>query len=137
MKFGSGSEIRFWKDIWVGETKLKDDFRTLYSLAIDLKVLVRDCFQLVGNTCQPRLCKSLYDWERGEWCRLLGLLESMRPDPSLQDVWVWCISQKRCYTTKSFYLALSNHDFLEFSHKSIWIFDIPSKVSFFLSGMWF
>ncbi|PON37474.1 hypothetical protein PanWU01x14_320050 [Parasponia andersonii] len=31
--YGRGSGIRFWKDVWVGDSTLEEDFRSLYGLS--------------------------------------------------------------------------------------------------------
>lgn len=43
-KLGSDLEIKFWEDIWVGETSLKDEFNYLFSLALDSKLAIADSF---------------------------------------------------------------------------------------------
>lgn len=41
---GSGREIRFWEDRWIGEVPLKVAFKNLFSLVADPNGLVVDFF---------------------------------------------------------------------------------------------
>lgn len=54
-KLGSGREIRFWEDRWVGEVLFKESFRTFYSLDVEHKVLVVDLYDDSSKIWVPRL----------------------------------------------------------------------------------
>lgn len=131
-KLGSGREIRFWEDRWLGENPLNESFKFLHSLALDPFDRVVDLFDMVGNIWVPRLHKNLNDWELGGVVGLLTLLDGIRLDPTLHDGWEWVISIKSRSTPKSLYLEISTDRSLSFPHKGIWIPSIPSKVSFFI-----
>lgn len=63
--------------------------------------------------------------------RPLETLGNLFPRSYSKDGWLWKLNQKGLFTSKSYYLELSNGPSVRISHKSIWISDIPSKVSFF------
>lgn len=48
-KLGSGTGINSWEDIWVGAIPPRESFSILYSLTVDPKVSVADCFDISGN----------------------------------------------------------------------------------------
>lgn len=39
-------------------------------------------YDVLGNIWMPRLFRNLNDWEVGELCRLLSLLDGLKPDPT-------------------------------------------------------
>ena len=40
---GDGTRVRFWHDLWQGETTLKDRYPTLFLIARDRGATVADC----------------------------------------------------------------------------------------------
>lgn len=58
---GDGKRIRLWKDNWVGEGLLKDQFPVLYRLVNLSDILLADCFSMAGSNFQFR--RDFYDWE--------------------------------------------------------------------------
>lgn len=103
---GSGREIRFWEDLWVGNAPLKDSFRILFGLTLNPFSLVKDSFDFERNIWIPQLHTNLDEWEMDELDRLLCLLESIKLNPNLVDNWVWGLNSKGIFTSKSFYLNL-------------------------------
>lgn len=64
--------------------------------------------------------------------RMLCLLESIRPNPRLVDIWVWELNSKGIFSSKSLYLELFCDRLVVVPYKIIWFQGIPSKVAFFL-----
>lgn len=58
---GSGSEISFWNDRWIGESTLKESSRMLHSLAVDHLVRVMNYYYSMGDIWVPRLHRNLND----------------------------------------------------------------------------
>lgn len=90
-----------------------------------------DSFEVVGNVWVSKLHINLNDWEFGEMMGLLRVLKGVKLDPSQRDGWEWVLSKKGVFTSKSFYVDQFVHKSIMFSHKSIWVLSIPSKVPFF------
>lgn len=67
----------------------------------------------------------LNNWEMGALYRFLGLLNGMKPNPTLGDGWEWIISKKGRFTSKSLYLELIGNMTVSFPYKGIWISGIP------------
>lgn len=129
-KLGSGREISFWEDKWIGEVPLKVLFRNLFSLAVDPRGKVVDHYDEVGNIWNPCLCRNLNDWEMNELGRLLELLEGSSLNSCLEDSWEWILQKKRKFTPKCLYLELKGFKARSFPQLSIWIPGLPSKVAF-------
>lgn len=98
--------------------------------------MVVDLFDASKNFWLPRFHRSLNDWELGELCGMLCFLNVIKPDPSLCDEWEWTISKIGRFTPKSLYMEFVNDRSHSFSHISIWIPSIPSKVSSFLGNVY-
>lgn len=79
-----------------------------------------------------RLRRNLNDWEMGELYRLLGSLEGIYPDASLEDGWEWSSSKKGSFTSKSLYLEMVGYRYKSFPFCGSWNLGIPSKVYLFL-----
>lgn len=60
-KLGDGSSIRFWSDVWVGESLLRLAFPNMYRLAMDPRALVANCFDLGSRVWDPRLRRAPND----------------------------------------------------------------------------
>lgn len=73
-RVGSGREIRFWNDRWVGEVPLMEAFRSLYGLALEPDGLVGGSFDYEGNIWIPKLRRNLNDWEVDDMARLFSWL---------------------------------------------------------------
>lgn len=127
-----GENISFWRDLWVGESPLKDSFPNIYCLASDSQSSVANCYDFNRRCWTPRLRRDLNDWEVGDFIRLLELLGNLNHRLEYQDGWSWKLNQKCLFWSKSFYLELSNCPLLSIPHKGIWNPNIPSKVSFFI-----
>ena len=49
---GDGSWIRFWHDQWCGDTKLKEEFPVLFSIACEKDASVENNVDFLGGTPQ-------------------------------------------------------------------------------------
>lgn len=45
-KLGDGSNIRFWLDVWIGDSPLCLAFPNMYRLALEPRALVVNCFDV-------------------------------------------------------------------------------------------
>ncbi|XP_071708906.1 uncharacterized protein [Rutidosis leptorrhynchoides] len=48
---GDGASTSFWNDVWIGEVALKDRFKRLARLEINLEATVQDRLQYDGSKC--------------------------------------------------------------------------------------
>lgn len=71
---GSGENICFWNDLWVGVTPLKVTFPITYRLALVHKASVDNCYDFNKRCWDPRLRREPNDWKVGEMIRLLETL---------------------------------------------------------------
>lgn len=71
---GSGQEIKFWEDVWVGESPLKEEFSGLFSLVTGKKATAADSFDFEGSVWNPRFRRNIFYWEIKELFRFFSLL---------------------------------------------------------------
>jgi hypothetical protein len=62
---GDGSWIRFWHDQWCGDTKLKEDFPMLYSIAREKDASKAASVEFIGEAFQWNVIfnREVHDWE--------------------------------------------------------------------------
>ncbi|GKV19580.1 hypothetical protein SLEP1_g29819 [Rubroshorea leprosula] len=131
-KLGAGSQIRFWKDVWLGNSSLMTNFPHLFnltrsqdSLVIDLKLANAD-----GWALQWR--KLPFGKELDELGVLENILENVFIPYNKVDQVIWEHNLAR-YSTKHAYmfLKLSPTCLDKSCCKIIWSPLMPSKVSIF------
>ena len=64
-ELGDGYKIKFWEDVWCGETPLRVSFPSLYALAILKGVMVLEVWEVSGGVgvWNPRFNRAFNDWE--------------------------------------------------------------------------
>jgi hypothetical protein len=62
---GVGSRISFWKDVWCGESSLKDTFPGLFSIARFREASIADNIERYNGTIQWNIVftRLIHDWE--------------------------------------------------------------------------
>ena len=123
----------FWKDVWIGETRLSDRFPRLFALES-----LKDCS--VADRCNLNFGPFTRNWawrrnvrsgpEQSQLINLLDLLKDFSPVPS-PDSWTYCVD-----TTKSFSVSsMRKHidaSLLPSQRSQIrWNKTIPIKVNIF------
>ncbi|XP_071694823.1 uncharacterized protein [Rutidosis leptorrhynchoides] len=71
-KIGDGRDVLFWKDIWTGDTSLKDKFPRLFRLDTNQDTCVNERVQLVNG-----LLQFSWEWARLPLGRVTGELEQL------------------------------------------------------------
>ena len=76
MKVRSGTQTRFWHDIWVGNCALKLQFPKLFSYSSNKDVSVQETH--ADGVWSLQFRRSLSDEEMGDWSSLLDLLSTVQ-----------------------------------------------------------
>jgi hypothetical protein len=105
---GDGTRIRFWKDLWCGESTLQEAFPELYRIARDKDALVSVHFQVRNDQIHWSLdfVRAAQDWELESIASFLDLLYSTKVRGSGADM-LWLHSPQKGFTVRSFYRVLS------------------------------
>ncbi|KAF7126976.1 hypothetical protein RHSIM_Rhsim11G0018500 [Rhododendron simsii] len=111
LKVANGNSIRFWKDLWVGNTSLESLFPTLFNIICDKEempseVLARKAVLLQWNF---KFRRNMFDWEKETLTELYTLLDESgvaNSDGNGQDrlIWQGCDSGK--FTGKDFRIGV-------------------------------
>ena len=113
--------MRFWWDIWVGDSKLKGLFSMLFRIATHNSVTVADLWgrQGGGDGCwEVHFRRSFQDWELEEVTRFLEHIFAVKIQEE-EDSLVWKIERRGKFNVKSFYRSLRAKNSLLFPAKEI------------------
>ncbi|RVW47274.1 hypothetical protein CK203_070148 [Vitis vinifera] len=135
-KVGKCSKIRFWTDLWCGNSVLSHDFPNLFSMAAHRNVTVEECWD--QNTGQGGwilgLLRDLNDWEVG----LVGNILAVLRDYSVtmeDDAVCWKKGEDGLFKIKYAYNVLANSHGLDFPHSNVWVGKVQPKLPFLLGKL--
>lgn len=97
IKVGNGSKTRFWKDIWLEQSSLRD----LFQICENPDGNVSDCWTEQG--CNLVFKRFLNDWEVERVAELLGKLGGMSIDTNATDRMLWKHNNDGLYSVSSAY----------------------------------
>jgi hypothetical protein len=130
MVIGNGQKTRFWEDIWLGDTPLKDQYPMLYNIVNHANVTVAQALASNALNIGFRRVLTPYKWDR--WVDLVTRVMSVQRTDS-EDTFRWKLTNSGSFTVKSMYLDLLN-DHTMYLKKYIWKIKVPLKIRIF---MWF
>uniref|UniRef100_A0A803QNN3 Reverse transcriptase zinc-binding domain-containing protein n=1 Tax=Cannabis sativa TaxID=3483 RepID=A0A803QNN3_CANSA len=138
-KVGNGATIRFWEDIWIGETTLRSRFPDLAVVSKAKNMSIKDLVAIegeVGNCVASwnfKFRRNLMEREMPNLIVLLQLLEHIRLLNISEDIRLWKPDPGGIFSCKSaFSWFTSNHNSGElFWTKTLWKSRCPSKVKVF------
>ena len=120
IRIGNGRRTRFWWDIWVGDSKLKDLFPLLFRIATHNSAVVADLWGRQGSHFwEVHFRRSFQDWELEEVTRFLEHIFAVKIQEE-EDSLVWKIERRGKFNVKSFYRSLRAKNSLLFPAKEIW-----------------
>jgi mannosylglycoprotein endo-beta-mannosidase len=135
-RLGNGMAIRFWRDVWLGDSPLCHKFPRLFSLSVQKEVCVGDLLKVEGERRRWDFCwrRNFFQWEEGLLNQLVESLENISLSHDI-DRWVWKLNPEEGFSVKSAYDSLmdggdnSNLSDFELSiFSTIWESPAPSKV---------
>ncbi|GJS60222.1 RNA-directed DNA polymerase, eukaryota, reverse transcriptase zinc-binding domain protein, partial [Tanacetum coccineum] len=129
-KAGCGTRIRFWKDIWVGETPLFTRYNRLYHLDQDKDCLIID-----------RINNGQWSWN---WSRtnlgvrnlaylrdMLNEIGQLNIDVN-KDTCTWSLGPNGTFTVKNTRYRIDQNILPTLAHATTWDKSIPRKVNVFM-----
>jgi mannosylglycoprotein endo-beta-mannosidase len=139
-KVGRGNSTLFWKDIWVGNQTLEQQFPRLYSISIQQEEVVGNMGMWTNGVWrwELRWRREFFIWEENVVTQLVEILNDITLLEE-EDSWMWRPNVGDGFSVKSLYETLDAlilprpvADSLEvFSFRTIWKAAVPSKVSAF------
>jgi len=129
-----GSSVRFWHDIWCGDSSLKLCYPSLFS-----STRYKDAWVVYNLSVQDGAAhwnvvfmRLVQDWEVE---MVLSFYERLYSHPiqlGAEDMLVWGPSKRGQFEVKSFYKVLTSQESYSFPWKSIWHVNALSRVLFFV-----
>ena len=133
-QIGDVSRVNFWKDLWCGEEARCRSFLTLFSLAVNKEVVVREVWDNSGvGGWSLGFIRRFNDWELMEVENFLHANRPMRVISNKEDRLILKGNKMNTYSVQLMYEALNRHVSLPlpFLVLSIWNPLVPLKVGFF------
>jgi hypothetical protein len=108
-ELGDGSKIRFWDDVWCGESPLKVAFPALFDIAREKNAFVANHLDLFSGSVQwdVNFIRATHDWELAIVTSFFTLLYSLRGRREGEDKLWWSPSRKGKFDVRSFYTVLA------------------------------
>lgn len=80
-KAGNGHNVRFWKDRWLRESTLKEDFTDIFNLSLNQDATLVDAWNEDLGTWNLSIRRGIFDWEMQAWIGLTEKLEDLPVGP--------------------------------------------------------
>lgn len=129
IKVSSGTQTRFWRDVWIGENALKVIFKSLYSCCTDTEIFVAEALQTPGVRLNFR--RAFGPGEMGEWEDLLALVREVQLGGG-RDTVLWSFEPNGKYTTRLLYKFITSDGVTDTLMVDVWKCKIPMKIQIFL-----
>ncbi|KAL4183344.1 hypothetical protein AMTRI_Chr11g154720 [Amborella trichopoda] len=132
-----GSRVRFWFDLWLGPSPLKEVYPTLYSLEQNKESSVAEEMVLTGGqrVWNPSFRRNLTEEEFNHFQSLSTSLHSHFLSPQGSDAIIWTLAPFGIFSVASFYKGLILPPTLPANPTAIkskvWTTIAPSKVQTF------
>ncbi|KAJ9701144.1 hypothetical protein PVL29_006475 [Vitis rotundifolia] len=133
IRIGNGRRTRFWWDIWVGDSKLKDLYPLLFRNAMHNSTGVADLWGRQGGGgggWEVHFRRPFQDWELDEVTRFLNHISAVKVQEG-EDSLVWKIERRGKFSVKSYYRSLKDENNIFFPAKEVWGSHAPSRTRFF------
>lgn len=105
MDVASGTNTRFWVDTWCSPRPRKDEFLTLFNIAINPNAMVAD-YLVEGSDhsgWNVLTRRGLNDWEIDHMTCLVGYLDLLNINPEGEDQCKWCLGRNGNFSVKLCY----------------------------------
>uniref|UniRef100_J3MK10 Reverse transcriptase zinc-binding domain-containing protein n=1 Tax=Oryza brachyantha TaxID=4533 RepID=J3MK10_ORYBR len=131
---GDGSHIWFWKDVWLGNVRLKTLFPYLYEICNKKEILVQDVIEGGINILTFRCSFSHED--AGHCYELCVLVNSLADNSQDVDKLVWALDSNCKFSSHSMYNMLTFRDICDAQIQNLWSSPIPLKLKHFIWLAW-
>ncbi|XP_028188880.1 uncharacterized protein LOC114375302 [Glycine soja] len=138
-KLGSGDQILFGEDSWVGDgITLKDKYPELYQISSQKFQTVESMgsFGEAGWEWEFSRRRNLFDNELGRASAFIEQATTLSPNAALKDYWVWGADPKGIFTTSTAYLCIKGDQpigHLNRGFSQLWEIKVPPRA---LSFAW-
>ena len=136
VRVGNGEVVRFWEDVWMGQSSFAADFPHLYRVARshNSSIASMACSLLAPIAWNFDFSRNLYDRETSQLVSLLSRVDHFSLSPLLEDKRVWALHSSGIFSCKSFFdYIIDNPQIPQFPFcKKVWKACVPLKVKVFM-----
>ena len=122
---GNGRKVRFWEDIWLGNTSLATVYWPLYVINEQQGKTLHEVWDGENLMLTFRRCVSTSTMNL--WLELCSLLESVSLSEE-EDQILWHYTSSGKYSVQSLYNVINHRGFTPMFVGSIWKLTIPPRV---------
>jgi len=128
-RLGCSDRVKFWEDVWVGNTNLKSLFPRLHTISCNQSQKVEELGGWEGDVWRWNLRwrQVIFEWESVLETDLALYISRTVVKRQEQDIQVWGINDKGCFSVKSTYASIRGDD------TRIAVFDLLWKAKAFPS----
>ncbi|MFB5604543.1 MAG: hypothetical protein ACE5RK_09090, partial [Candidatus Nitrosomaritimum aestuariumsis] len=126
-QLNNGANIRFWEDIWTGNSPLKQQYPHLYRIARHKHDTVASVFRSVPLNISFR--RSLTGDNLQSWYDLVSKIAHERLNER-EDVFRWGLNQNGIFKVRTMYNAMTTGSI--WSNRLLWKLKLPLKIKIFL-----
>jgi len=108
-KLGRGDKVRFWEDVWIGDSSLKSLLHRLFSLSVNQEQKVEDVGEWEGTDWRWRLewRRDRFEWETELEGNLLDYILRANVNKNISDIRVWGEEELEKYSVNIAYNHLA------------------------------
>ncbi|GKV19224.1 hypothetical protein SLEP1_g29512 [Rubroshorea leprosula] len=110
LKMGDGNTVRFWKDVWIGNQTLANQFPSLFRVSSGKEERISKLGKWRDRNWEwsVQWRRPLFEWEKDKWFELQALLDNAKPEQEQRDRWEWKHDKEGVYVVKAAYNVLSS-----------------------------
>ena len=127
---GKGDRVRFWLDIWIGDSPLATQFLNLFHCAQNGRALANDYIKRLGGKAMwgPIFRGNLSEEEERRFCSPLTLIGGVYYPMDGRDSQVWSHSTYGPFSVASFFHAFNMNDSNASHISRLWKIKAPPRV---------
>jgi hypothetical protein len=128
-KLGNGQKVRFWEDVWVGNSSLAIQFWEIYVIINEQNKTMAELWDGVNLKCTFKRCVNVRLFNM--WQEVVNIA-STAIFSSVEDETIWQFHSSGVYSSHSLYRIINFRGVMPVFIPAVWNLIIPPRVQFFL-----
>jgi hypothetical protein len=124
-----GAKVRFWEDVWVGNSSLDIQFWDIYSIVNEQNKTLAELWDGVNLKCTFRRCVDSRVFQL--WKEVVSIASTIVLTGE-EDALVWQYQSSGLYSFQSLYKIINFRGVVPIYLPAMWKLTIPPRVQFFL-----